>query len=170
MHGKTPPFEEWLPWTGYTTEPGWYYHDGELNEIRDEFLRHSLVPRQSMLDFVSIRKLAVGKVVVQRVPKDWQLLKKFAEALGMPWAGQGLPWVSQSALLYFLRPKREPCRRHYETRLEKQGGGCAECGREGTLEVDHIHPISTNPFGRNDPENSPLVCAECHARKTVAQA
>ena len=119
IQGKTPPFEEWLPWPGFTTEPGWYYYDGELNEIRDEFLRHSLVPRQSMLDFVSIRKLSVGKVVVQRVPKDWQVLKKIAEMLGMPWAGQGLPSVSQAALLFFLRPKREPCRKHYETLLAK---------------------------------------------------
>ena len=141
-----------------------------MNEIRDEFLRHSLVPRQSMLDFVSIRKLSVGKVVVQRVPKDWRLLKEFAETLGMPWAGQGLPSVSQAALLFFLRPKREPCRKHYETLEQKRGGGCAECGREDTLEVDHIHPISADPFGRNDIENLQLLCAECHEQKTVAQA
>ncbi len=61
-----------------------------------------------MMDFLTIRKLSGGKGVVQRVPKDWETVKQFADALQMPWAGQ--PSVTQSALLYFLRPKREPCR------------------------------------------------------------
>ena len=36
--------------------------------------------------------------------------------------------------------------------------------------MDHIRPISTDPFGRNDIENLQLLCAECHEQKTVAQA
>ena len=56
VHNKGPPFEEWLPWGGFPTAPGCYYYEGELNDIRDEFLRHSLVPRQTMIDFLKLRR------------------------------------------------------------------------------------------------------------------
>ena len=95
---KAPPFEEWRFWAGFTREPGWYYHAGDLTEVRDEMLRYHIVPRVSLLDFTTIKKLTAGKVVVCRVPQDWETIKAFADRLKMPWAGQGLPSVSMSAI------------------------------------------------------------------------
>ena len=38
------------------------------------------------------------------------------------------------------------------------------------MEADHVHPISKDPFGRNDnTEDLELLCEECHMDKTVAQ-
>ena len=146
--GKAPPFEEWQPYRGFTTEPGYYYTTEDLKEIRDEYLRHKLVPRQSMVDFLHIKKLTINKVVIQRLSENWPEIKAFAAGLKMPWVGEGLPSVSQTALLHFLKPKREECRKHYEMLKEKQQG-CAECGREDTLECDHIHPIATDPYDQD---------------------
>ena len=78
--------------------------------------------------------------------------------------------MTQSALLYFLRPRRESCAKHFKQLLLRQGGECAECGRTDALECDHIIPILVDPFGRNDPENLQLLCSECHLSKTVAQS
>ena len=47
---------------------------------------------------------------------------------------------------------------------------CAECGRENSLECDHVMPISTGPFNRYDPDNFQFLCSECHLTKTVAQS
>ena len=74
--------------------------------IRDVFLRRHIVPRQSLSDFTHIRKLTIGKVVIQRLPERWQEINAFADSLNMPRTSQGVPAVTQSALLYFLRPKR----------------------------------------------------------------
>ena len=172
MVGKAPLFEEWKPWDFVEGEPqdGWYYTTRDLAEIRDEFLRRKIVPRQSLSDFMHIRKLSAGKVVIQRVPNQWEKIKAFADSLQMPWTGQGIPSVTQSALFFFMRPKREGCRQHFQLLLERQGGACAGCGREDSLECDHIMPISTDPFNRNDVDNLQLLCSECHLEKTVAQS
>ena len=164
---KAPPFSEWRPYEGFTKEPGYYYTTEDLKEIRDEYLRHQLVPRQAMLNFTDIRKLTINKTIIQRISSHWPELKSFAERLQMPWKGEGLPSVSQAALLFFLRPKRKSCSKFYDLLLEKQDG-CAICGRQDTLEIDHIHPISEDPYGRNDPENLQLLCSECHFSKNDA--
>ena len=98
-------------------------------------------------------------MVIQRLSENWEQIKAFADSLQMPWAGQGVPSVTQSALLYFLRPQRESCAKHFKLLLERQGGECAECGRADSLECDHIIPISLDPFGRNGLEKpSATLC------------
>ena len=136
--GKAPPWEQWKPYCGFTLEEGWYHCEDDLTEVRDEYLRQGHVPRQSLSDCTVIRKLTIGKTVIQRVAAGWHEIKAFAEGLGMPWAGEGLPGTCQKALLYFLRPKREGCKKFYKTLLERQGGGCAECGSQGDC-VLHQH-------------------------------
>ena len=51
-------------WDGFTKEPRWYCHAGDLTEARDEFLRYHIVPRVSLVDFTTIKKLTAGRVVV----------------------------------------------------------------------------------------------------------
>ena len=91
--GKAPPWDQWKPYE-FTLEEGWYYCEEDMEEVRNAYLREGYVPRQSLSDFTSIRKLTIGKTVIQRVPRDWPLIKLFADGLG-PWAGEGLPTVCQ---------------------------------------------------------------------------
>ena len=56
------------------------------------------------------------------------------------------------------------------TIIQRQGNECAKCGKQTELEADHVHPISTDPFNRNDVDNLQLLCSECHLEKTTAQA
>ena len=123
-----------------------------------------------MTDLTTIRKISIGKIIIQRVPNEWEHIKQFADSLQMPWAMQGLPSVTQSAFLYFLRPKRQSCTQYYDMLLDRQGGQCAECGREDSLECDHVFPIASDPFNRTDPDNLHLLCSEYHLTKTVAQS
>ena len=82
-----------------------------------------------------------------------------------------MPNTTMRVLLRILKPDRKPTSR--ETRrelMQQQDGKCAKCGREDSLEADHVHPISKDPFGRNDnAEDLELLCEECHLEKTVAQ-
>ena len=72
--------------------------------------------------------------------------------------------------MYFLRPKRTDCRKHFKELRELQGGGCAVCGQDYDLECDHVIPISIDPFSRNTIDNLQLLCKACHNLKTTEQA
>ena len=104
------------------------------------------------------------------MPKDAQHLEEFTRLLGLAWYGEGLPSLTLKTLIHLLRPKRKNISPEVRKELStKQGGQCAKCGREDTLEADHVHPISVDPFNRNDEDNLELLCAECHLAKTTSQ-
>ena len=60
---KDPVFEEWDAWEYDGDElpmvADHYYYAGDMKHVRDTYLRHSLVPRQTMKDFLNIGKLTV---------------------------------------------------------------------------------------------------------------
>ena len=164
----------WLPFPTPTFEPGHYYYEGDLKEVRDDYIREGIVPRLTMKDFLEIRQLKVtteaGSVIVHSMPKDAQHLEEFTKLLGLAWYGEGLPSLTLKTLIHLLRPKRKRISPEVRKELStKQGGQCAKCGREDTLEADHVHPISVDPFNRNDDDNLELLCSECHLAKTTSQ-
>ncbi len=52
-----------------------------------------------------------------------------------------------------------------ETLIARDGERCISCGaKEVPLTLDHIHPIALG--GKNELENSQLLCIPCHTKKT----
>lgn len=48
---------------------------------------------------------------------------------------------------------------------------CAECGRAWNEHLDHVdHRVPLEAGGSNDDANLQLLCVDCHARKTAAEA
>ncbi|MDR5802339.1 HNH endonuclease signature motif containing protein [Caballeronia sp. LZ001] len=48
---------------------------------------------------------------------------------------------------------------------------CAQCGRAWNEHIDHVdHRVPLEAGGSNDDANLQLLCVDCHARKTAAEA
>ena len=70
---KDPVFGDgWRPWLEFTLEAGIYHTEDALQGLRDEFVRHSFVPKLSMKNFLDIRRFTVttesGSVTVHQMP------------------------------------------------------------------------------------------------------
>ena len=152
-----------------------YYNAGDMNEVRDAYLRCGYVPKQLMKDMLKNRMLKVhdfgGRAVtIHSVPADHDELYEFTRLVGLPYRGEGLPTVTFKTLLKFLRPSRkDPSTTLRKQICDDQKGKCAKCGSACKLEIDHIHKISTDPLNKNGRDNLQGLCAECHQAKTLAQ-
>ena len=89
--GKSPPWEEWREYPGFTLEEGWHYCTTDLEEVRDEYLRQGYVPRQSLSDFTKIRKLTIGKTVTQEVPEGGITSSSLRTLSACPGRAKGYP-------------------------------------------------------------------------------
>ena len=152
--------------------------DRPLDEVRNEYLRDGFAPKLIMKSFIDIKTLRIKRdLVIHRVTPYhcnnaeflWEVNRelKEREKPPIPYRGEGLPNVTFRTLLRLLKPARLPTSR--ETRLnllETQNNKCAKCGREDSLEADHIHPISKDPSGWNDNEEElELLCQACGGRE-----
>ena len=130
-----------------------------MKHVRDTYLRHSIVPRQTMKDFLNIGKLTVqdygGRVVtIHSVSPQYESILEFAKLMGIPYRGEGLPGITLQTLLKLVKPVRKnPSKTLRNEIIEEQHGKCAKCGTECRLEMDHVHQIATDPFNRNGKDN-----------------
>ena len=85
-----------------------YYYDGDMNYIRDIYLRNGIAPRMTMKDFLTVRTMTIpdfsGRIVtIHSVPHDYKDIVKFTKLAKIPYRGEGLPNITLKTLLKSAR-------------------------------------------------------------------
>ena len=69
---------------------------------------------------------------------------------------------------FHRRVNRKAWRRVRLHVLERDGHRCADCGRAGRFEVDHVKPLHHGGAAL-DPDNLQALCRSCHFHKTAQE-
>lgn len=92
-----------------------------------------------------------------------------------PWLGDK-PEAERLARQPWRRGYRSPVyHRERQAALKRAGGACERCGRTGSLEVDHMVPLSTARSeaeidALNHRDNLRVLCTWCHRQKTLRRS
>ena len=120
-HYELPPVSEWKPWCG-TPAPGYHYTQ-DLSAARAGLLKSGRSPtvvlrNAAAADMVALRYTCIkardgtsGACVIRELPShpDREAIESFLRRLPrrVEWCGEGIPGLTQKALLMLLRADRE---------------------------------------------------------------
>lgn len=177
-----PPASEWRHWTGQEQEPGHYY-TYDLGHARLEMHTQGKCPKVALngagVPKALHLKMGSEKAVVHTLPKESTLCEAFAEELEkrtkrkVVYKGESLATFANNVFTELLKPpkhRKQLSDEQYSTIWNSQGRQCNGCGCKNgvTMNVDHVAPRFVG--GGNELENLQLICANCHAQKTMIEA